>query len=420
MIFVLCACEKPVQGYTIPAPNTGNTTAGGNSSATENTGNSGTSENQGDNGNTGDNGNAGDNGNSGNNENTETGGTLCTDIGQTPMVLAYFTEYSEEMPDATKLTHINYAHGRFGNPTTGDGGIKITESKKAPLKSVVALKSVNPKLKVMLMIGGWGSHADGFSMMARDASKRTAFCKAVKAHIDSYGLDGVDLDWEYPTYAAEGNGASPDDKANFILVLKELRETIGTSKIISFASSSSAEYMDWTEAIKYIDYVNVMTYDMGRPPERHNSPLYRSSRFSQTSCDESINKHVAKGIPLDRMNLGVPFYGKSDKSDDTYADNVKYNEMAEILEKGTYKGVDVSGKNIRGWDSTAKVPFLSDAAGKVYLSYDDPESVGEKGKYVLSKGLAGAMFWEYRHDSSDHALLTALVNAIYGSNTVIQ
>jgi len=354
---------------------------------------------------------------------TETGteqATLCTDIGQTPIVLAYYTENSSTLPDPTLLTHINYAHGRFADPTNGDGGIVIADT--GLMQKVIALKSVNPSLKVLLMIGGWGMKADGFSMMARDAAKRTTFCKSVKSHLDRYGLDGVDIDWEYPTYSAEGTGAHVDDTKNFNLVLKELRETIGTSKIISFASSSSAKYVDWPTAIKYIDYVNVMTYDMGAAPDRHNSPLYRSAVFNQTSCDESIDKHVQAGIPPERMNLGIPFYGKSEKNpaEKIYEYEVKYNEMASILNDNYYarNKKDVTGKNIRKWDDTAKVPYLTDTEGKILLVYDDPQSVSCKGAYVLSKKLLGAMFWEYRHDSSDQELLKALVLAIYGKNTV--
>lgn len=349
-------------------------------------------------------------------------GTLCTDIGQKPVVLAYYTENSPVLPDPTLLTHINYAHGRFANPSTGDGGIVI--AKPDLMQKVIALKKQNPKLKVLLMIGGWGMRADGFSMMARDPAKRTEFCKSVKNHLDNYGLDGVDIDWEYPTYSAEGTGAHSSDTKNFNLVLEELRRTIGTTKIISFASSSSAKYVDWPTAIKYIDYVNVMTYDMGAAPNAHNSPLFRSSIFNQTSCDESIDKHVKAGIPLGRMNLGIPFYGKSEKNPSTkiYEYEVKYNEMASILNDNYYaaRKLDVKGKNIRHWDSVAKVPYLTDEAGNILLVYDDPESVKYKGEYVLSKKLLGAMFWEYRHDDSKQSLLKSLVEAIYGNQTVIQ
>ena len=353
-----------------------------------------------------------------------TPGTLCTNIGQTPVILAYYTENSSALPDVTLLTHINYAHGRFKNPSTGDGGIVISGT--SLMKQVIALKSVNPKLKVMLMIGGWGIKADGFSMMARDADKRTEFCKSVKSLLDEYGLDGVDIDWEYPTYSAEGTGASAADKGNFNLVLKELRETLGTSKIISFASSSSAKYVDWPIAIQYIDYVNVMTYDMGAAPNGHNSPLYRSAKFNHRSCDESIELHLAAGIPLNRMNLGIPFYGKAEKNpseaNKVYNYEVNYNEMYDILHNNWYKkrSLDVTGKNNRAWDDVAKVPFLTDNLGRNLLSYDDPESVTCKGQYVVEKKLLGAMFWEYRHDDDQQSLLKALVSAVYGKSTVIE
>ncbi len=349
-------------------------------------------------------------------------GTLCKDIGQTPIILAYYTENSKALPDPTLVTHINYAHGRFVNPSTGDGGITIADV--SLMQSVLALKKQNPALKVMLMIGGWGMKADGFSMMARDPAKRTEFCKSIKAHLDKYGLDGVDIDWEYPTYSAEGTGAHSSDTKNFNLVLDELRKTIGTSKIISFASSSSAKYVDWPTAIKYIDYVNVMTYDMGAAPSAHNSPLYRSQIFNQTSCDESIEKHKNAGIPYDRMNIGVPFYGKSEKNptEKIYEYEVKYNEMGSILEKNYYeKGKrDVTGKNIRVWDPIAKVPYLTDTEGKILLVYDDPESVACKGEYVLKKKILGAMFWEYRHDDDKQSLLRSLVKAVYGQESVIK
>ena len=367
----------------------------------------------------------GGNGGSGDGTPDTSDGTHCTDIGQTPIVLAYFTEYTEVLPEVSLLTHINYAHGRFANPSTGDGGIVITESKKAPIKDVVALKSVNPRLKVMLMIGGWGAHADGFSMMARDAAKRTAFCQSVKSLLDKHSLDGVDIDWEYPTQSADNEtGADPSDTRNFNLVLKELRETIGTDKIISFASSSSAKYVDWPNAMKYLDYVNVMTYDMGAAPNGHNSPLHKSAVFNHRSWDESVDAHEKGGVPRDRMVMGVPFYGKAEKNPaegtKIFDYSVRYYEIPDILNKGKYKGKDLVRPVTRAWEPSSMVPYLIDAAGKNVLSYDDPESVSAKGSYVRANGMLGAMFWEYRYDSDDHALLKALVKAVYGKESVLQ
>ena len=407
LAFLVAACSKPApNNFVIPTPTPGGTSSGTGSGGNGNGGSGG----------------GGGNGSGGGQETPPS--TLCSDIGQTPVVLAYFTEYTETLPEVTLLTHINYAHGRFANPKTGDGGIVITESKKAPISSVVALKSKNPKLKVMLMIGGWGGHADGFSEMAKSDAKRTAFCQSVKSLLDKHKLDGVDIDWEYPTVSADNEtGCDPMDTQNFNLVLQELRETLGTSKIISFASSSSGKYVDWKTAIKYIDYVNVMTYDMGAAPNGHNSPLHKSSRFTHRSWDEAVDAHVKAGVPKNRQVMGVPFYGKAEKSPAAgtkiFEYSVKYNEIPDILEKGLYKGKALARPVTRQWDPTAMVPFLVDTAGKNVLSYDDPESVAAKGAYVKANGHLGAMFWEYRGDTGDHALLKALVKGVYGKETVL-
>ena len=429
LALAVSSCEKPATSITIAPPNTH--PSGGSGSGNGNGNGSGS-------------GNGSGNGSgSGTGTGTGTGtepGTLCTDIGQTPIVLAYFTEYTEVLPEVTLLTHINYAHGRFKNRKTGAGGIEITESSKVPISKVVALKSVNPKLKVMLMIGGWGPHADGFSEMAKSPAKRTEFCQSVKSLLDQHKLDGVDIDWEYPTHKVEEkdengnnyvNGYDPSDDKNFNLVLKELRETLGTSKIISFASSSSGKYVDWPEAIKYIDYVNVMTYDMGAAPNGHNSPLHKSSRFTHRSWDEAVDAHVKAGVPKNRQVMGVPFYGKAEKTpadaDKVFVDSkgklgysIKYRDIVPVLQDGKYMGVTLNRKLHVVRDAGSMVPFLADDTGRNFLSYDDPESVAAKGAYVVANGHLGAMFWEYRSDTDDHALLKSLVKSIYGKESVLQ
>jgi chitinase len=167
-----------------------------------------------------------------------------------------------------------------------------------------------------------------------------------------------------------------------------------------------------------------MTYDMGAAPNGHNSPLHKSSRFTHRSWDEAVDAHVKAGVPKNRQVMGVPFYGKAEKNPaegtKIFEYSVKYYEIPDILEKGQYKGKALARPVTRQWDATAMVPFLVDAAGKNVLSYDDPESVAAKGAYVVANGHLGAMFWEYRCDTGDHALLGALVKAIYGKETVLQ
>ena len=363
-------------------------------------------------------------GNGGGGSNTFTE-KLCTDIGQTPIILAYYTEYNEKAPDPTLITHINYAHARFKNRKDPSGEIEFTESKAFPISKVAEFKQKNPHIKVMMMVGGWGDHADGFSMMAKDEKKRAVFCHSVNEHMKKYNLDGLDIDWEYPTVSADNEtGRDDNDTQNFNILLRQLRDTLGTSKIISFASSSSAKYVDWPTAIKYIDYVNVMTYDMGAAPKGHNSPLYKSSTFDSRSCEESVDLHKKAGVPYNRQVMGIPFYGKAEKSPASgtkiFEYSVKYYEIPGILNDGVYKNKPLARPVTRVWEKTACVPYLVDESGKNVLSYDDPESMAAKGAFIKNKGLLGGMFWEFRYDTDDMALQKALVQAMYGKDSVVK
>lgn len=347
-------------------------------------------------------------------------------IGQIPVVEMYYTEYTARnlfpsIDEVRCFTHVNVGHGRFVNKAAGDGGIEIADPEL--LCKFVACKQEYPELKVKLMIGGWGKNADGFSMMARDESKRKLFVDECVRLCNEYNLDGVDIDWEYPTYAAKDNGyvngASPEDWTNFITLLKELRQAM-PDKILSYAASDSGKYTDNKNALAYVDYINVMTYSMGNPPY-HNSPLYKSPIAKNRSCAECIDEifHFQQGIPYDRMNFGVAFYGHGDGSTGSakavYPSTVNYGMLNDILFRNTCKGSDVSGKNYRYWDNVAKVPYLGDALGTMYASYEDIESLNCKVEFILSRQMLGAMAWEYREDDAKGTLRHALRNAMNGN-----
>ena len=114
------------------------------------------------------------------------------------IVVGYATYWDTVMPDPTLLTHINYAFAKI------QGDFESLEIRTpSRLEKIVALKQTNPDLKVLLAIGGWG--AGNFSEMAADESHRKKFCENCLAAINQYGLDGIDLDWEYPTSSSADN-----------------------------------------------------------------------------------------------------------------------------------------------------------------------------------------------------------------------
>lgn len=108
------------------------------------------------------------------------------------VVVGYITSWGDRMPDPSLVTHLNYA---FGHVSDSFDGVRIDNPER--LRAIVAMKQSTPDVKVMLSIGGWGS--GHFSEMAADNNNRNSFARDCMHKIKEYGLDGIDIDWEYPT-----------------------------------------------------------------------------------------------------------------------------------------------------------------------------------------------------------------------------
>ena len=356
---LLLACDKPTQKIVIPIPEKPTGQQGGN------------------------NGNGGDNGST---DDTPTPAAAPSEA----VIVGYAVYWENSLPDPALLTHLNYAFALINNDFE-----TLNIQKESRLKLMVALKKQNPNLKVLLSIGGWG--AGNFSEMAADGKHRKTFARNCLNAVTKYGLDGIDIDWEYPTSSSAGISSSPEDTKNFTLLMKDLREALGNDRLLTMASASNAKYVDFKEAVPYLNFVNVMTYDMGHPP-KHNSALYRSSMSSE-SCDESVNKHLSAGVPLEKIVLGIPFYGHGDgKAFDDYVD---YKDIK----------IDQSKYSVQ-WDATAMVPYVTDATGKMVLNFDDDRSVGLKAEYAKQKNLAGAMYWNIEADDASHTLGHAVASRL--------
>ena len=134
--------------------------------------------------------------------------------------MAYVTSWTDEIPDPSHMTHINYA---FGHVNDSFNGVRVDNPDR--LRSIVALKKQNPALKVLVSVGGWGSGR--FSEMAADPKNRKAFANSCKKLVKDFNLDGIDIDWEYPTSSAAGISSSPADTDNFSALMHDLRKALG-------------------------------------------------------------------------------------------------------------------------------------------------------------------------------------------------
>ena len=207
--------------------------------------------------------------------------------------------------------------------------------------------------------------------------------------IKQFNLDGIDLDWEYPTSSMARISSSPDDMNNFTLLVQDIRKAIGDDMLLTFASASTAEYVDFKGVEPYLDFVNIMTYDMGNPPH-HNAGLYRSEHTMKLSVDESVVAHIEAGMPPHKLTLGIPFGSKG-------------------LRGIRYRNIETAIGYTQEWDEQAQAAYLADENGEFVLTYEEPRAIAIKCEYLHNKGLLGAMYWEYAGDDS----LSTLRNAVY-------
>lgn len=289
---------------------------------------------------------------------------------------------------------------------------------------LTSLRNVNPRLTVLVSVGGW-LWSTNFSDMALTEDSRRTFEESVMAFLAQYDLDGLDIDWEYPGLTGAGHPFRAEDKQNFTALLAELRARFdATSKktgrrlYLTIAMGAGEDVLVHSEMQKvqsYVDTVNLMTYDYyeagSDPTTGHHAPLFADPADpKKASSDETVRDYEKAGVPAGKILLGVPFYGRA---------------WGEVLDKNhglfqpgkTVAGVNAQYSTIvsemlghgftRYWDDTAKAPYLYNAEKHIFVSYDDPESLAVKCAYVRGRKLGGVMFWEYFGDS-DGKLLQAI------------
>lgn len=305
------------------------------------------------------------------------------------VIVAYVTSWTDEIPDPSVMTHINYA---FAHVNDTFDGVRVDNPER--LKDIVALKAKNPALNVMVSVGGWGSGR--FSEMASDDGRRMSFAEDCLRLVEEFGLDGIDIDWEYPTSDAAGISASPEDRENFNLLMRDLRSVLGPDRLLTLASSAYAEYIDFRSCMCYLDFVNVMTYDMADAP-KHHSPLYASEN-TKGSCEGAVKAHVEAGVPIYRLVLGVPFYGRG----------------GEVMKSRDYKDIRPEGEFVEMWDDVAQAPYIADKDGNLVLGYDNPRSLSLKCGFIKENGLLGAMYWDYAGDNGSGDLQKTLSKELLG------
>ena len=280
--------------------------------------------------------------------------------------------------------------------------------------AIERLRRLNPNMKILLSVGGWS--AGGFSEAAGTAEGRKLFTDTAVELVGKYDLDGIDIDWEYPCMSLAGIKADPSDKENFTLLLKQLRESLESKEkgryLMSIAAggdSYSIRNIQLDEVMKYLDYIQIMTYDLRggfTTVTGHHTSLYATpTDLSEVCADKIVRDYINAGVEPGKLTIGAAFYGRN-WTGVKDVDHGLCQEAGSVGKGGPGYGEllkNYIGKNgyVRYWDEDAKAPWLFN--GEHFISYDDEQSLACKVEYLKRLGLKGIMCWQYSDDST-HAL----------------
>lgn len=306
--------------------------------------------------------------------------------------------------DLLRMTHLNIAFGLIK-----DAVVSVDHLKN--LDRLAMYKRVNPDLKIILSVGGWG--ADGFSQAADSEEGRESLAKTALEIVQKWDFDGIDIDWEYPCSEQAGIVYGPQDKENYTLLLKELRKWLDQAGeknrknyLLTSAVGGDQYYIDGTnmkEVAEILDYVNLMTYDLRggfTDIAGHHASLGPQTGDEDGPCSiRTVKLYHDAGVPYEKMVLGAAFYGR------TWQGIEEAGDMHGLGQKAKTKGVgrvdfDIQSdyeikKNgyTRYFDERAHAPYLFN--GENFVSYEDAVSIKAKCDFVKEKGLAGMMYWAY-------------------------
>ncbi|KAI1658123.1 putative bacteriodes thetaiotaomicron symbiotic chitinase [Daldinia decipiens] len=314
------------------------------------------------------------------------------------------------------LTHLNLAFVNFGDDfklQTGDGSLIYRAS---------LLKVNNPGLHVCISVGGWDFNDPPdqalWSHMANDYTNRQMFISSVVDFLKKYGLDGIDLDWEYPS--ASDRGGVPSDADAFVLLVSDLRDAFDSENpgwTISVTLPTSYWYLrgfDVKNMQKYVSWFNLMSYDLHGTWDHDNkwTGPYLKGHTDISEIDLGLDLLWRNGVDPAKVVFGMGFYGRSftmadpncyePNGDCEFATGGRAGTCSNTVGILTYQEIAARNGSLdiqTFYNSTTTVKF-NVYDGDQWISYDDEESWHDKKAFLSKRCLSGLMIWALDQDNS--------------------
>lgn len=286
-----------------------------------------------------------------------------------------------------------------------DGEGKVREARDVPSRGL-ADEAHKAGVKMLLSLGGWGWD-EQFASIASKPEAESRYVEAVMGLVDRSDYDGIDLDWEYPDTEEEVVGFERLSR-RFRKALDAIGVRKGRPMVLTMAASSNPGTLKWLDKaflLETMDWVNVMTYDFTgdwTDYAGHHSPLFASSRGpggARRSTEAAMKSLTERGVPADRLAVGIPLYGRGFAVPEPYASTKGVPKTR--LPQGDYRNLrklrDEQGWT-RRWDDETKNPWLVSPDRSMVIGYDDAESVGLKADWAMTRGFRGVFFWQVAGD----------------------
>ncbi|NML07851.1 glycosyl hydrolase family 18 protein [Sphingomonas sp. G-3-2-10] len=316
-----------------------------------------------------------------------------------PVMVGYFPAFKGLARIATTpidhYTHINLA---FANPDANgllarDGAMTCMSGGAAGNVSLTELRDAVAKLrrkgaKVLLSVAGGvipGCSGDWSALLRPD--KRETVKRELLAIVDAAGLEGIDIDIEGALLTAidrEGNYTP------FIAMLSADLKAKG--KLLTVATASYEGGMIPRSSVRYFDLVMPMSYDAIGPSWGQAG----SEHSTEAQAARDIALWLDRGVPRERLVLGVPFYGYGFGK---YAPGYDFRTLLATFGKAVLNA-DLIGNACAGCD---------------YVTFNAPETLRRKS--ALAKARAGGvMVWEMTQDTDDQQLGSVISGVLYASS----